>query len=55
MEVDVVKKKNLVVRVASLILRTPFKMGFCCGSKCESSCNQQKDNEYKEGSIIPND
>lgn len=52
MEDDVIKKKNIIVRVVSLVLRTPFKMKFCCGSKCESSCNQQED-KFKDGSIIP--
>ncbi len=43
-----------MIKIVKLILNflktLSCKLGFCCGSKCESGCNTIK--EYEEGSII---
>ena len=43
-----------MIKIVKLILNflktLSCKLGFCCGSKCESGCNPVK--EYEDGSII---
>ena len=43
-----------MIRIIKLILdflkNLSCRLGFCCGSKCESGCVGEK--EYQEGSII---
>jgi len=41
---------KIVKLILNFLKTLSCKLGFCCGSKCESSCNPKK--EFQEGSII---
>lgn len=41
---------KIVKLILNFLKTLSCKLGFCCGSKCESSCNPKK--EFQDGSII---